>query len=481
VTIHVWTPHGQDSQFNISQVENGPLISRLVHFSYILAGYSLYRAFHWLGMTAVQALAIVSVASLAVCGFSVFRIGLYRGGRRLGWALSFLVLPLPLVLEQAQGQEYQPFATAMMLLAWYLWIARKPLLTSSIAWAASVLANPANAFLFPSFFTFSLLESDSVKGALLRSARLWVVSALVVLAVWSPFREELLFSSSWGVVPVMSAGLFSRLELVRGLAFLAYAGAVNYFIFVFALPLTTIYRRIEELLKRRDERLHPGRLASVGLSILVSVSILSITVGTATHGRYYTPLLLWLALLLLLGIYRLLPRADVRGVLTRWQWVGLAQLLFVVCVLILPYKYKAYARYHDYHMIADEYGGYVVANTGSLSFSRIDSVEHRLQRTYDLDESSGRDVSELRDMVDSGRVERFIFAFGIDVPDRALLKNVLPEGMMRALGVSPGDAEVLLKQKGLNVELHQLNTASEGVFLARSVCVASGDKAGIRQ
>ncbi len=466
IAIHVWTPHGQDSSFNINQIEAGRLISRLVHFSYILAGYSILKALQWLDMTALQALGIVSVLSLGISGWSIFRIGYHFKGSKLGWPLSFLVLSLPLVLEQAQGQEYQPFATAMMLLAWYFWIVRKSLPATSIAWATSVLANPANAFLFASFTSFSLLESGSEENVLRASIRVWLLSAVMVIAVWGPFGDELLFSKSWGVVPVMSKGFFSRVELLRGPSFLAYAVLANFFIFIFAVPFKRIYERLQEVKKSRVNRLPRRRVITAVLLVLMSASILSLTVGSATHGRYYTPLLLWAALLLLLGIVRLLPSADTDSVLTRWRWVGAIQLLFVVLAMALPYKYKAYARYSDYHHIADNYEGYVIANTGSLGFTGINRTEKRLRRVYNLDVRS--DVDELRNMMTSGRIQQFILVYGIDVADRALLKKILPEEMTRKLGVSFSRAEDLLEHEGFSVKLEPFDGAeSDNVFLAR--------------
>lgn len=467
IAIHVWTPHGQDSAFNINQIEAARLISRLVHFSYILAGYSLFKAFNWLDITALQALGIVSVLSLGISGWSIFRIGYHFKGSKLGWPLSFLVLSLPLVLEQAQGQEYQPFATAMMLLAWYFWIVRKSLPATSIAWATSVLANPANAFLFASFTSFSLLESGSVKGALRESARVWVFSALVVIAVWGPFYDELLFSKSWAVVPVMSEGLMSPVELLRGPSFLVYSVVTNFYILIFAVPFRRIHQRLQEVKKGQVHRLSQGRVVPIVLSIFVSTSILSFTVGSATHGRYYTPLLLWVALLSLLGIVRFLPNEDVDSVLTRWRWVGVIQLLFVVLAIALPYKYKAYARYRDYSHIADKYQGHAIADSGNLGFTEINAAEKRLQHVYNLDFRP--DVDELQSMLTSGRTQHFIFVYGIDVADRAFLKKVLPSGMSGKLGVSSSEAGDFLRHKGFNVKLEPFDDAeTENVFLAKS-------------
>jgi hypothetical protein len=404
------------------------------------------------------------VLSLGISGWSIYKIGYHLKGRKLGWSLSFLVLPLPLVLEQAQGQEYQPFATAMMLLAWYCWIVRKSLPATSIAWATSVLANPANALLFTSFTSFSLLESSSIKSALQKSIRVWVFSAFIVIATWGPFYEELLFSKSWAVVPVMSAELSSLFELPKALSFLLYSILTNFYIFILAVPFKRIKHRLHNAHINQIDCLSRGRIVSLVLSILVSVSVLSITVGSASHGRYYTPLLEWLALVLLLGIIRLLPNVDIDPLLNRWRRVGVIQLLFVIFVIALPYKYKAYDRYRDYHTIADKYDHYIVANTGSLGFIKINRVEKRLQHVYNLDHRG--QVDQLKSLLTSGQIEHFIFVYGIDVADRALLKKILPNGMIRKLGVSFSEAEDMLKHLGFSVKIEPLDgTASDNIFL----------------
>jgi hypothetical protein len=240
----------------------------------------------------------------------------------------------------------------------------------------------------------------------------------------------------------------------------------NFYIFVFALPFGRVRRRLTELRKQHVDRLSRGRIASFVVSVLVSTSILVVVVGTATHGRYYTPLLLWLALLCLLEITRLLPGVDLDPVLARWRWVGLVQLLFVVLALALPYKYKAYARYRDYHTVADEHEGYVVVSSGNLGFARINSVEKRLPRVYDFDGT--RDFEELSSRFASREIESFIFAYGIDAPERALLKRVLPKGLIRKLGISPVSAEDWLERKGFTVTTVPLEGAtSRNVFLAK--------------
>ena len=468
IATHVWICHGQDSAHNIMQIEAGHLITRLVHFSYILAGYSIYKIFHWLNITALQALGIVSVLSLGVSGWSIFKIGYHFKGKKLGWALSFLVLPLPLVLGQAQGQEYQPFATAMMALAWYFWIVRNSLLATSIAWATSVLANPANAFLFTSFTSFSLLESRSIKNTLYKSIRLWIISAFIVIAAWGPFYEELLFSKSWAVVPVMSkqASLFSSYRYLKAFSFLLYSLFSNFFIFILAVPFGKIKHRLQYMYNDEINPISREKIIAFVLSILISTSILSIMFGHAAYGRYYTPLLVWLALILLLGIIHVLPKSDFNLVLTRWRWVGVIQLLFVIFVVALPYKYKAYARYSDYHMIADKYSHYVVADTGALRFDRVNKIEKRLKNVYDLDYRNQRD--QLRNMFTSGQIDQFIFVYGIDVFDRAILKQVIPKTILKKFHASASEAEDMLKYMGFNVKMEPLGgTLSDNIFLVK--------------
>ena len=106
--IHIWVPHGQDAGFNIVHVQNGPLIKRLVHFSYIFTGYTIYHLFHWVGITALQALGIVSVLSFTIGGWAIYKIGYHLNGKLFGWALSLLVWPLPFIVLRAQGQDINP-------------------------------------------------------------------------------------------------------------------------------------------------------------------------------------------------------------------------------------------------------------------------------------------------------------------------------------------------------------------------------------
>ena len=391
---------------------------------------------------------------------------------QLGWTLSFLVLPLPLILEQAQGQEYQPFATAMMLLAWYTWIARKPLLATSLAWTISVLANPANAFLFATFTSFALLEAGSIKKVLQKSIRLWVLSALLVLATWGPFYDQLLFADSWGVVSVMSDQLPSFSKLTKALAFLLYAALVNYLIFSLAVPFKMVGRGLQDALKGRINAMSRHRIGWLVLSILVSISALTFTVGAATHGRYYSPLLVWAALLLLLGISYFHSNRDMGRLFARWRWVGVTQLLFCVFVLALPYKYKAYARYADYFRLSETYAEYVVADTGNLGFKGLNRLENRLQHLYNLDYT--QQVNDLRHLLMSGQIDQFILVYGIDVPDRALLKKVLPNEVLKAMRISLGDAGDMLRDRQFNVTMRPLvEFASGNIFLVTAASEGS--------
>ena len=459
--IHVWVPHGQDAGYNIVHVQNGPLLARLVHFSYIFVGYAIYHLSHWFGITALQSLGIVSVMSFAIGGWAVFKIGYHLNGRILGWAFSLLVWPLPFLVLQAQGQEYQPFATSMMVLSWYFWIVHRSLVLTSFTWAVSVLANPANALLFATFTGFLLLKDLPIKKAILKSVTLWCFAALPVIAFWAPTYKNLLYAQDgWAVAPILSkTSYFSTTRLFKCSAFFLYSVLANYFIVIFGIPLIRIKQRLQSRVQGKAEKDTFIKVLFLSLTIIAVIFPIFIAMGHARSGRYYTPLLHWLTLFSFLRIYHLMDAHGIQKILNRWLSIGILQLLIVVFLFALPYKYKAYQRYHDYHMIIEKYPHLSTASMGAMNIGLANRVEKRLDLVnFDKEVQ----VDALKSMLRSEKIDSFILVYNIDSFDKALLKRLLSPKLLRICKAAPHRAEDMLRNKGFKVNLKPLPGAKSG-------------------
>ncbi len=464
--VQVWVPHGQDAGQNILHVQNGPLISRLVHFSYIFLGTAIYKLTHWMGISALQSLGLLSVLSIAVSGWAVFKIGYHLSGRTFGWTLSLLVCPLPLIIAQAQGQEYQPFATSMMILSWYFWIVRKSLIATSIAWAVSVLANPASAFLFATFTGLSLLEDKPLKAIIIKSLKLWSLSSILVIGTWAPFYKVLFFGDSgWAVVPILtSTGVYTNLshKLYTSFAFFFYAVITNYYFLFFTILFIPFKDLFVKITRRSDKQARTKVFLFLVVILLHLFSIFSSF--DPRYGRYYSPLLIWLALFFFLWLYSLnLPSFPKMN--RHWLFVGILQILFVIIVIALPYKHKAYLRYSDYQMIAEKYSHLQVVETGALIFTNVNKLEKRLRLTrLDVD----YEIDKLYNMWETEKIDSFIFVYGIDVFDRALLKRLLPSNVLKKFGINYFQAEEMLNETRFRVKLELLPGIKSGkIYLAK--------------
>jgi hypothetical protein len=457
--IHIWIPNGQDAEHNIIHLQNKPLMTRLVHFSYIFSAYSIYHLLDFTGITALQSLAIVSILSFSIGGWAIFKIGYKLNGTLFGWLLSLLVWPLPLLVQQAQGQEYQPFAMAMLVLSWYFWINHKSLILTSIAWAVSVLANPSHAFLFASFTSFLLLEKEPVKKVLNRSLRLWLLSAGIVAAVWGPFYEELLFGS-WAVVPVLSkTGLFDLNKLFRSGVYLGYAFISNFYIVIFAIPFTKMRKHIGIIFQNKQGSDNRCKVFLWFLSFFLNIVFIFLTVGGGKYGRAWSPVLHWLALFFFIGIFKLVGYSELEKITRRWRWVVIVQLMIVLFVYALPFKKSAYDRYDDYHMIAQKYPNIQVATTGALNIRTYNLIENKLQ-IVNLD---GMDeVDGLKSKLESGQIDSFILSYGIYYFDRAVIRRFLPKKIIEKTHINYYKAEDMLKKKGFKVKIEPLKDTKGG-------------------
>jgi hypothetical protein len=459
IMIHIWIPHGQDAEYNIAHIENKPLMTRLVHLGYIFAGFTVYHLLGWTGITALQSLSTVSILSFTIGGWAIYNIGKHLYGKLLGWSLSLLSWPLPLLIQQSQGQEYQPFAMSMLVLAWYFWIKYRSLIFTSIAWAVSVLANPSHAFLFASFTAFSLLENEPIKSSIKKSIWLWLLSATLVIVVWGPFYKELLYGS-WAVVPTMSkTGLFDTNKLFRSSAYLGYILFTNLYILIFAIPFKKIYKQIRSIYENKPINYFNSRIWLLFIALFLNIVFILVTVGGGKYGRAWSPVLHWLVIILFMGTFKLLADTQKGKITKRWLLVGFVQILIVFFVYAIPFKNKAYDRYDDYQMIAQKYPDIPVATTGFLNILAYEFLENKLHEV-NLDYKD--QTKDLICKIESGQIDFFILSYGIDFYDRALLKRLLPMYLLKKARINAATADDMLKEKGFKVNIEPLKDVKGG-------------------
>ena len=71
-------------------------------------------------------------------------------------------------------------------------------------------------------------------------------------------------------------------------------------------------------------------------------------------------------------------------------------------------------------------------------------------------------------MLTSGQIDHFIFVYDVPGNDRALLKRLLPHGVLRKLGVLCSEPEDMLAYMGFNVKIERLDgTVSGNIFLVK--------------
>ncbi len=467
--IHIWVPHGQDAHVNIIHVQDGPLMTRLVHLSYIFFGYTIYNLLQWTGITSLHSLAIISIISLAVGGWAIFKIGYNLNGKIFGWSLSLLTWPLPLLIQQAQGQEYQPFALSMLALAWYFWIIHKSLIATAFSWAVSVLANPAHAFLFASFTAFSLLENEPIKDVIKISIKLWLLSATLVVAVLGPFYQEFFFGQTWAVAHTSRKWTFDFSRYFKSGAYLGYAFLTSFYIIIFALPFKRIIQRIKTITKESSGNVVRNKTFLWILTFILSVFFIYITVGSSTYGRYYSPVIHWLALFCFIGTYKLMDNIETSRIMKRWLWIGTFQLLFVVFVAALPFKLKIYNRYDDYNMLTEKYSHVPIISSGFSNIAHYNNVNKKPLQIIRYSKKHKEEISDIMGKLDSGQIEFFILSYGIDPFEKTLLKKILPHKLIQKMNVQSSNAKNLFYKDGFNVKLEPLGESKGGeIYLCRS-------------